>query len=224
MVSQKITIAIVDDKKIFRTSLQEHLEYSGQIEVAFMSQNGVVFLDEMQNTPLSKQPQIVLMDIEMPVMDGIETVLIAKQIYPNVQFVMLSAFDDDEKIFNAIKAGASGFLLKDESIAQILKSLTDVLEVGTVPFSPLVARRTLEIIKNFEMTVNTTDTNYDTALSSRELAILEQLVEGLNYNQIANLLFISPHTVRKHISNIYKKLQVTNKTAAVKIALKKNWF
>jgi DNA-binding NarL/FixJ family response regulator len=160
----------------------------------------------------------------------LETVLISKEIYPDIQFLMLTAFSEDEKIFDAVKAGASGYLLKDEKISKIVSSITELLDNGSVPMSPIVAQKTLEMIKNADKSLANNYTNKDKSdeifdfLSNREIEILHGIVDGLNYKEIAEKLFISPHTVRKHISNIYDKLHVTNKTAAIKIALKKKWF
>ena len=162
----------------------------------------------------------------MPEMDGLETVLISKEIYPDIQFLMLTAFSEDEKIFDAVKAGASGYLLKDESVSKIVSSIQELLLEGTVPMSPIVAKRTLEMLRISEKPVPAIPSDDDIIdyLSSREMDILQEIVSGLNYKEIAEKLFISPHTVRKHISNIYEKLHVSNKTAAIKIALKKKWF
>jgi DNA-binding NarL/FixJ family response regulator len=221
----KIPIAIVDDKRLLRSTIAEQLQYSQQIEVLFTAENGIDFLKQMEATAIQKQPLVVLMDIEMPEMDGLETVLIAKEIYPDVQFLMLTAFSEDDKIFEAVRVGASGYLLKDEKISKIISSIKELVEDGTVPMSPIVARKTLAMLKQSDKQANTivpiTEQSY---LSTREMEILNGIVNGLNYHQIAEKLFISPHTVRKHISNIYDKLHVSNKTAAIKIAMKKKWF
>lgn len=221
----KIRVAIVDDKRLLRSNLAEQLQYSNEIEVVLTAGNGIEFLQQMENLSNSQYPLVVLMDIEMPEMDGLETVLIAKEIYPDIQFLMLTAFSEDEKIFEAVKVGASGYLLKDESISKIIAFIKELLNEGTVPMSPIVARKTLMMLKS----VNNNDLPENKALtpsilSEREMQILEGIVDGLNYHQVADKLFISPHTVRKHIANIYEKLHVSNKTAAIKIALKKNWF
>ncbi|WP_298142465.1 response regulator transcription factor [Flavobacterium sp.] len=227
---KKISIAIVDDKRLLRNTLTEQIQYNQPIEVLFTAENGIDFLQQMEKRPKNNQPLVVLMDIEMPEMDGIETVLIAKEIYPDIQFLMLTAFSEDEKIFDAVKAGASGYLLKDESIAKIISSISELLYEGSVPMSPIVAKRTLEMLKvsekSFQKTENESEVESDVIeyLTSRERDILQEIVSGLNYKEIADKLFISPHTVRKHIANIYEKLHVSNKTAAIKIALKKKWF
>ena len=223
---KKTPIAIVDDKRLLRNTLMEQLQHNQPIEVLFTAENGIDFLQQMEKRPRNDYPLVVLMDIEMPEMDGIETVLIAKEIYPDVQFLMLTAFSEDEKIFDAVKAGAGGYLLKDESITKIVCSISELLNEGSVPMSPIVAKKTLEMLRVSSKPIQNQPENQEEIayLSAREKDILQEIVSGLNYKQIAEKLFISPHTVRKHIANIYDKLHVSNKTAAVKIALKKKWF
>ncbi len=227
---KKIPIAIVDDKRLLRNTLAEQIQYNQPIEVLFTAEHGIDFLQQMEKRPKNSHPLVVLMDIEMPEMDGLETVLISKEIYPDIQFLMLTAFSEDDKIFDAVKAGASGYLLKDENISKIVSSISELLYEGSVPMSPIVAKRTLEMLKIAEKPNTTSHSNQEKSeegidyLSSREKDILQGIVSGLNYKEIAEKLFISPHTVRKHIANIYDKLHVSNKTAAIKIALKKKWF
>ena len=227
---KKIPIAIVDDKRLLRNTLAEQIQYNQPIEVLFTAEHGIDFLQQMEKRPKNNHPLVVLMDIEMPEMDGLETVLISKEIYPDIQFLMLTAFSEDDKIFDAVKAGASGYLLKDENISKIVSSIQELLYEGSVPMSPIVAKRTLEMLKSGEKPIPTNPSNEEHSdevidyLSSREMDILQGVVSGLNYKEIAEKLFISPHTVRKHIANIYEKLHVSNKTAAIKIALKKKWF
>ena len=227
---KKIPIAIVDDKRLLRNTLAEQIQYNQPIEVLFTAEHGIDFLQQMEKRPKNNHPLVVLMDIEMPEMDGLETVLISKEIYPDIQFLMLTAFSEDDKIFDAVKAGASGYLLKDENISKIVSSIQELLYEGSVPMSPIVVKRTLEMLKSGEKPIPTNPSNEEHSdevidyLSSREMDILQGVVSGLNYKEIAEKLFISPHTVRKHIANIYEKLHVSNKTAAIKIALKKRWF
>lgn len=225
--TKKIPIAIVDDKRLLRNSLVEQLQYNQPIEVLFTAENGIDFLQQMEKRSKNNQPLVVLMDIEMPQMDGLETVLISKEIYPEIQFLMLTAFSEDEKIFDAVKAGASGYLLKDEKISKIVSSISELLYEGSVPMSPIVAKKTLDMLRISEKPAQNIQEKSDEIvdyLSNREMDILQEIVMGLNYKEIADKLFISPHTVRKHIANIYDKLHVSNKTAAIKIALKKKWF
>lgn len=221
-----VRIALVDDKRLIRNSLAGQIAYYKEITVVFQANDGSEFLQNMKALPPAGRPQVVLMDIEMPVMDGIEAVTIAKEVYPDVYFLMLTVFDDDEKLFEAIKAGATGYLLKDEKISSIVKAITEIVFEGGVPMSPRIARKVLGLLRNpREDVAPVEDDDKETQmLSARELEILNRIVDGLNYQQIGERLFISPHTVRKHIANIYEKLHVSNKASAIKIAIKKKWF
>lgn len=213
-----IKIAIVDDKRIMRTERSREISASNQIKVLFTAQNGQEFLEIMKDCSKVELPEIVLMDIDMPEKNGIDTVRTAKAIYPAVEFLMLTVFDDDDKIFEAVKAGASGYLLKDESSANIITFIQQVKEFRTVPMSPAIARKALRLLcsnPSIEKSPSTT-----TDLTPREIEVLKGLVEGLDYKEIAEQLFVSPNTVRNQISSIYQKLHVTCKVDAVKVALK----
>lgn len=218
-----IKIAIVDDKQPNRATLRERITRTGEIEVLFSAVNGQDFLECMkaQNNDL---PACVIMDIDMPVMNGIEAVSKASEIYPGTRFLMLTVFDDDDKIFDAIRAGAVGYFLKDEKIENIIQGIKDVLECGGSPMSPRIARKALNLLMNAKVDVDKPDAPDDSNLSEREKEILKLMVEGLDYKAVAEKLFISPHTVRKHIANIYEKLHVTSKVQAVRLAIKKKWF
>ncbi|MEO6150130.1 MAG: response regulator transcription factor [Mucilaginibacter sp.] len=222
-----IRVAIVDDKRLLRHALNDQIAYYKELTVVFQAGDGSEFLQKMKELDANERPQVVLMDIEMPVMDGIEAVVIAKDVYPDTQFLMLTVFDDDDKLFEAIKAGATGYLLKDEKVSNIVKAITEIVYEGGVPMSPRIARKALGLLKNSPATTVDEPTEAEKTeytLSSRELEILNRIVDGLNYQQIGERLFISPHTVRKHIANIYDKLHVSNKASAIKIAIRKKWF
>jgi len=221
-----VRIALVDDKRLIRNSLAAQIAYYKEITVVFQANDGSEFLQNMKTLAPGERPQVVLMDIEMPVMDGIEAVTIAKEVYPDVFFLMLTVFDDDEKLFEAIKAGATGYLLKDEKVSSIVKAITEIVFEGGVPMSPRIARKVLGLLRNPRADAAPVDDEEKETqmLSARELEILNRIVDGLNYQQIGERLFISPHTVRKHIANIYEKLHVSNKASAIKIAIKKKWF
>ena len=218
----KIPIGIVDDKSQNRVSLAERINYSDDIQVVLTAHNGSDFLDQMKKLAVAKRPAVVLMDIEMPIMNGIEAVHTGKQLYPEINFLMLTVFDDDDKIFEAIKAGATGYLLKDEKLAVIIDCIQQLLEVGGSPMSPRIARKALSLLmkaslpEKVDAIINKTD--YD--LSSREIEVLKLTVDGYDYKAVAEKLFLSSHTVRKHIANIYHKLHVTSKAQAIKIATK----
>lgn len=214
-----INIAIVDDKQPNRVSLNEKITYDTDITVAFMAANGEDFLEQMKTS--NPKPDVVLMDIDMPIMNGIEAVNIATELYPSTQFIMLTVFDDDEKIFDAIKAGAIGYLLKDETVDRIITSVKEIVEFGGSPMSPRIARKALQLLT--QANVDVKKEAEESVLSEREMDILKGLVQGLDYKSVAEKLFISPHTVRTHITNIYKKLHVSSKSQAIMLAVKNKW-
>ncbi|SDC61340.1 response regulator transcription factor [Niabella drilacis] len=215
-----IRIAITDDKKDLRRTLQEKLNEAGKYEVVFTAENGRDFLEKMREARKSAFPDVVLMDIDMPVMGGVEAVLQGKMRYPQTRFLMLTIFDEDEKIFNAIKAGASGYLLKDEPVAYIKKAITELMNNEGAPMSPSIARRALHLLMNATIDFKNTvpqpgGDNFQ--LSGREKEVLTFLMEGLEYKEIGQQMNVSPNTVRNHIANIYKKLHVTSKTQAIRV-------
>jgi len=152
---------------------------------------------------------VMLVDIELPGITGIEAVSKIKQLKPNVDCLMLSIRQDDEAVFNSIRAGAAGYLLKDTPPAEILRSIEEVHQ-GGAPMSMQIARR---VLQSFYPTQSS-------PLSERETEILQLLSEGLNYRSIAEKIFLSPHTIKSHIKNIYAKLHVHSRAEAVKKAIK----
>lgn len=215
-----IQIAIVDDKPQNLVSLRDKIAAEQDIEVVFTASNGQEFLKKLELNSATL-PQVVLMDIDMPILNGIETVKKAKGIYANIHYLMLTVFDDDTKIFEAIQAGAVGYLLKDESVESIKNAVVQTVEAGASPMSPGIARKALNLLMNAKVSINSSP---ESNLTEREMDILQGLVQGLDYKEVANNLFISPHTVRSHIARIYEKLQVKNKAQAVGIAVKNKWF
>jgi DNA-binding NarL/FixJ family response regulator len=213
-------IAIVDDKSQNRVSLSEKITYSGEIDIVFMAVNGEDCLKQLKKLPADQHPQLILMDIDMPVMNGIEAVRACHNLYEDIKYVMLTVFDDDDKLFDAIQAGADGYLLKEERVDTVVEAIKEVIEKQGAPMSPSIARKALNLLSGAKKDQK----DVQTTLSEREMDILNGLVKGHDYKKIATELFISPHTVRTHISNIYDKLHVTSKVQAVKLALKNKWF
>lgn len=210
-------IGIVDDKVYNVQILTEKLEAKSGVKISMTAFNGQAFLHVLPT--LEPLPAIVFMDIDMPIMDGIEAVKQAKMEFPQIHFIMITVFDDEERIFSAIQAGASGYLLKDESITNLHAAIDNVLEFGAAPLAPAIAKKAYNFIQN-----QTKVTPHEaTPLSSREMDILNCLAQGKSYTIIADELFISPHTVRKHMTNIYEKLHVNSKVEAVRLAMEKKW-
>ncbi len=219
-------IAIVDDKKTIRNALKERFDILDNYKVLFTAENGEDFLEKMMVARKAITPDVILMDIDMPVMTGIEAVEKAKEIYPQTKFLMLTIFDEDDKIFDAIKAGANGYLLKDEPVEKIKEAIRNLLDDNGAPMSPSIARKALELLMHAKVSLpnnsGTEENNYN--LTDREKEILKHLVNGLEYKEIAELAGISPNTIRNHITNIYKKLHVTSKAQVIRMVINKKWF
>lgn len=217
-------IAIVEDNLLLRQNLLKRLSAYPEIEISLVSAHGQLFLDGLAELAPEKFPQVVLMDVEMDVMDGIQATALAKDQYPNLHILMLSVFDDDQRVFNAIRAGASGYLLKEETAADLVAAIQGVLE-GKVFMSPAIARKTLEFVRNTPQPATSRKPEPEPpGLSKRELEILEMLSQGHTYQSISSTLFLSEYTVQTHIKNIYGKLQVNNKISAIRIAIDRKWF
>ena len=219
-----IRIAIADDKQINRTTVKDKLMSFSEIELVLEAKNGHDFLEQLKHLPKEKYPQVALMDLEMPVMDGIQTISQATASYPDIKFIVLTVFEDNEKIFEAIKAGANGYLLKDDSAVNIIDAITNVVEYNGIPMSPAIARKTMELLKHSPMPVANDKISYNYQLSEREMEILKEMVTGKNYKAIGEKLFISPLTVRKHTANIYDKLHVNSRAQIINLAYKNKWI
>ena len=204
-------IAIVEDRPDLIASLLEKLSIIDQSEVVWVANNGREAIDKVTN----HQPDLIFMDIQMPVMDGIMACEAIHSQYPNIKIVMLTVMEEDDLVFRSIMAGASGYLLKDSKIQELEKGILDVMD-GGAPMSPSIALKSLQLIRAVS---EKPKTSIDFGLSKRELEILEEMSGGHNYKEIAEKMFISPKTVRKHIENVYRKLQVHNKVEAVRLAM-----
>lgn len=212
-----LKIAIAEDNSFLAKAVIEKLSYFNNLDFKFKAVNGAELIGKLE---LNHNIDVVLMDVQMPEMNGITATEIVKTKYPHIKVIMLTVFDDDENIFNAIKAGANGYLLKEIDAENLHKSIIEVLN-GGAPMTPSIALKTLNLLRN-PLTIENKQQLEEIKLTTRETEILEHLSKGLNYNEIADNLIISPSTVRKHIENIYKKLQVRNKIEAVLMAQKHN--
>ncbi len=209
-MTMKIKIAIAEDDPNLMGSIIEKIKLFERVDVIWVAENGQVVLDKITN----QRPDLILMDINMPVMNGIDATRKVRNEYPGVKVIMLTVFDESDKIFDSILAGANGYLLKDEKPAKLFEAIEEALEDGA-PMSPAIANKALRLIRGGSKEVQK---SVDFGLTARELEILEYIAVGQSYILIADALFISPKTVRKHIEKIYKKLQVHNKVEAIQLA------
>nr|WP_321231570.1 response regulator transcription factor [uncultured Psychroserpens sp.] len=212
-----IKIAIVDDNTFLINTVKEKLSFFDDFSVKYTAMNGSEFLTKLEE---NHNLDLVLMDIEMPILNGIETTEIVKNKHPHIKIIMLTTFDNDEHIFNAIKAGADGYLLKEINAKNLHDGIVETLNGGAA-MNPSIALKTLKLLRN-PLSIENEKDKEDIKLSNRETEVLEHLSKGLNYIQIADNLILSKGTVRKHIENIYRKLQVHNKLEAVQKAKRNN--
>ena len=212
-----IKTVIVDDNTFLIKAIQEKLSFFDDIQIKFTALDGSDLLTKISN---NHNIDVILMDINMPILNGIEATEIIKNKYPHIKVIMLTVFDNDENIFNAIKAGADGYLLKEVEPKTLYEGIIDTLNGGAA-MNPSIALKTLKLLRN-PIDLDNKKEEEIIKLSAREIDVLEQLSKGLNYINIAENLFLSPATVRKHIENIYTKLQVHNKLEAVQKAKKNN--
>lgn len=215
-----ISVAIVDDKKEIIKNLRQVLDLFESVHVSLVAYDGEEIVQQLQKS--TSLPQLILMDIEMRKMDGIMATQIIKENFPSIKILMLTIFEQEEKIFQAIQAGADGYLLKGEKPKKIIESIENVLE-GRMPMSPIIARKALSFLRN-PNTIPQFKSPKDYQLTKREVQVLELLSAEKSYKMIAEELFISHKTVNSHIENIYRKLKVNSKVGASMLAAKNKWF
>ena len=219
-----VQIGIVDDNNSNRNILKNKLLRHGHFEVTLNASDGLDFLEKMKVLPQNQMPGVVLMDLEMPNMDGVDAIAAGSFLYPKIKFVVLTIFDDEEKIFSAIKAGAFGYLLKDESAENICDMLWQMHESSNGPISPGIAHKILQLVQQNQLTIlhkKVSNQKIFFDLTHREQEILQLLAQGLLYKQIASQLGISANTAKKHVLNTYHKLHVNTRTRALQIAHEK---
>jgi DNA-binding NarL/FixJ family response regulator len=212
-----IRVAIVDDNAFLTKAVEEKLSFFDDIDIKFKAKNGEEALTKLSD---NHNLDLILMDIEMPIMDGVEATAKVKQKYPQIKIIMLTVFDNDENIFKAIKAGADGYLLKEINAGDLHTGILETLNGGAA-MNPSIALKTLKLLRN-PFVASSEQSQQEIKLTDREIEVLEQLSKGLSYNAIAENLILSTGTIRKHIENIYRKLQVHNKLEAVQKARKNN--
>ena len=203
-----ISVAIVEDNNDIRLALEQIIELTEDYTLVGSCISGEEALIQL---PIIN-PRVVLMDIGLGGISGIEVVRELKISNPDILFMMCTIYDEDEKIFEALTAGASGYILKKTSPAKLLDAIKELID-GGAPMSSQIARKVVDAFKNKPSTA-LSGSALD-VLSKREREILEMLSTGLLYKEISEKLFISPETVRKHLYHVYEKLHVTNRVEAV---------
>ena len=207
-----ISLAIVEDLDEVREGLKQFISLNPEFKVLDTYKSAEEGIYEI---PLVK-PDIVIMDISLPGMSGIECIRVLKNKVPMTQFMMFTVYENDEKVFEALKAGASGYLLKNTGLIQMIEALKE-LHNGGSPMSANIARKLVKVFHEQEKNVASLE-----SLSNRENEILQLLAKGLLYKEIADQVHISTSTVRQHIHKIYEKLHVQNRTEAINKAFGKN--
>lgn len=215
----RINVAIVEDHDIFRKRLSELLYFYKELKLSLVADSAEDFFDKLERAQEEETPDVVLMDIELPGINGIEATFELKRNHPNIDIIMFTVFEDDERIFDSIQVGATGYLLKDTPIDDVVNAIKEMKDGGS-PISPSIARRVFDMMRNQKEKAETDEVPFD--LSPAEIKILEQVIEGKTNKEIAEAVFLSPWTVKTHIKNIYKKMHVNSRAAAVRLALKRN--
>jgi len=208
-----LRIAIFDDNKNIRESISMLLGIVSEFEVVGSYSHVLDCLEDVAES----NPDIILMDIEMPGMKGIEAVEKIKTAYPQIQVLMQTVFEDDDRVFDSICAGASGYILKNHLNTRLVDAINE-LQFGGSPMSPTISRKVLGKLKMHSTTIRPQEP-VDYQLTPREKEVLACIVEGLSYKMIADKLNISYETVRSHVKKIYEKLHVASLTEVVAKAI-----
>lgn len=202
-------IAIIEDNDDIRSALKVLLEGEGNYRVI----GDYGSFEDANKTIKRLEPDVVLVDLQLPGLNGIEAIKILKEKLPRSFFLVITVFDDSQMVFDALCNGAHGYITKDSGISKIVNGIKEVLE-GGAPMSSGIARK---VIESFRI-------NHDSPLSDRETLVLELLSKGKTYHMIADELHVHFETVKSHIKNIYRKLHVSNKADAISMALKNKYI
>ena len=208
LLMKSIEVAIIEDVADYRNTLKIMINGTLGLHCQQAYSNGENAISDLQNHP----PDIVMVDLGLPGISGIECIRKLKQGFPKIQFLVLTISDEDDKIFDALTAGASGYLLKNTSPSKIIESIREVYD-GGAPMSAQIARK---VVESFQKPTNSRKNPYEDLLTKREKEVLKLLSKGLLYKQIASKLYISLETVKSHCHNIYEKLHVSTRTEALR--------
>jgi DNA-binding NarL/FixJ family response regulator len=199
-----IRVSIYEDNEALRESFVSIIQDSDEFEYLGAYADARPILDNIE----IEKPDVIMMDIDMPYINGIEASAIVKSKFPDINILIVTVYEDKEKIFDALCAGATGYILKKSSVIEIINAISEI-HAGGAPMSASIARKVMDYFTKKDLPSN------DYALSAREKDILKCLMNGDSYKMVASNLFISSGTVRVHINNIYKKLHVNSKSEAV---------
>lgn len=219
---EKIKVALIEDHDIFRKRLTELLSFYDEIDLVFAVEDAELCLKYINKS--DNLPDVLLMDIELPGLSGIEATFQIKEKLDDIDIIMFTVFEDDERIFESIQVGATGYLLKDEPIEQVVQSIKDVKNGGS-PISPTIARKLMGLVSELKQDPVQEKKKPEVVpfeLTPAEIRILEHVIKGKSNKEIAEDVILSPWTVKTHIKNIYKKMQVNSRAAAVRLALRRN--
>jgi DNA-binding NarL/FixJ family response regulator len=221
MELQEIKLVLADDHAVVRSGTRELLEQQPDLKIVGEAANG----EEAVRLAQRLQPDVVVMDVRMPKMSGVEATRRIKAEHPDVRVLVLTAHDDDEYVFALLQAGANGYLLKTAEIEELVRAIRTVA-AGQSALAPEVAGK---VMAQFSSGKSSPDVLTDTqaqfdGLTARELSILELVAKGMSNKQIGKQLFISDRTVQAHLSNIFSKLGVNSRTEAVMYAVRKGWL
>lgn len=201
----KIRVAIVEDDKNYNQALKNIIDFQEDMECVAQFFNGKNALQKLE----ALEPDVVLMDIQLQDLSGIDIVFKLTELMPGTNFVMCTSFENDEKIFSALRAGASGYLVKGDPLDKIIQAILEAHK-GGAPMSFTIAKRVLQHFQETKVQVQTLS-----LLTVTEKEVLELLAQGLLYKEIADKKNVTIDTIKKHIGNIYRKLQVSNKIEAI---------
>jgi len=215
MTEQQINILITDDQAIVRKGIRALLATEADIKVVGEAENGAEAVSQVE----SLQPDVILMDLVMPEMDGVEAIRHIKAHQPAARILVLTSFATDDKVFPAIKAGALGYLLKDSSPEELVQAIRQVYR-GEPSLHPTIARKVLQEIQT---PPEPEQPRTSEPLTEREVEVLQMIVRGMGNQSIGERLSISEATVRTHVSNILGKLHLASRTQAALYALQQGW-
>jgi DNA-binding NarL/FixJ family response regulator len=216
-----IRILLVDDHAMLRQGTAELLNRERDIQVIGEASDGIQAIQLVEQL----HPDIVVMDIRMPVLSGIEATQRIRQDYPQVQVLVLTAYDDDQYIFSLLQAGASGYLLKNAPVSELIQAIRQV-NAGESPLAPAIARKVV-VRMSSGRSLPSPDEDFPLEveeLTPREQEVLQLLAQGMSNRNIADTLFISERTVQAHLTNIFAKMQVSSRLEAVLAAIRRGWL